>query len=133
MLGRRAMTAQQLAAKLQDKGYGDDEIQETLALFQSYGYLNDREYALEFARTRAARGQGAYRIGRELRERGVDAEIVEQTLETLDDPRQAIDKLLHAKLNGQNDEKARRRAAAFLARRGYAYHDIENALGEWED
>lgn len=44
------------------------------------GWLDDRRFAQGFARQRAGRRYGRYRIARELRRRGVSDELIEEAL-----------------------------------------------------
>jgi len=119
--------------KLEEKGYQEQDIYDTLAFLQKQGYLNDEEYAMRYAESHAARGQGFYRIRQGLRERGIDEELAEQVLAQLPEPNNAIQKILHQKLNKQNDENTRRKAAAALSRRGFAWDDINAALDDWSE
>ena len=131
MLGRRALSEHELGSKLEEKGYEEADIHDTLAYLRDYGYVDDAKYALSFALTRHGRGQGQYRIRQELRNRGVDEEIVESVLEQLPEPDGAIQKILQSKLGKVNDEDTRRKAAAALSRRGFGWDEINRALEEW--
>ncbi len=133
ILGRRACSVYELGSKLAEKGYDDAEIEATIAFMLDYRYLDDEAYAADFAKARAARGQGFYRIRQELNQRGIDSDIVERVLAQLPDPDDTLQKLLKARLSRQNDETTRQKAAAALSRRGYSWDDIHAALRPWED
>ena len=70
------------------------------------------------------------RIKQELAFRGIDREIVENTVDSLDnDPQKSIIMLVKKKyINKLNDEKGKKRTVDALLRLGYSYSDIKNAL-----
>ena len=131
ILGRSARSEHELGSKLEEKGYTEAEIRETLAYLRDYGYVDDAKYALSFAQARAARGQGEYRIRMELRRRGVDDDVIDDVAAQLPEPDNAIQKILRARLSRQNDEDSRRKAAAALSRRGFGWDEINAAMEEW--
>ncbi|MCL2545989.1 MAG: recombination regulator RecX [Oscillospiraceae bacterium] len=132
MLGRRALSEHELGSKLEEKGYEEADIHATLSYLRDYGYVDDAKYALSFAQTRHGRGQGSYRIRQELRQRGVDEEIIEDVLTQLPEPDDAIQKILRSKLGKVNDEDTRRKAAAALSRRGFSWDEINAGISHWE-
>ena len=133
ILGRSARSTHELGSKLEEKGFSEAEILETLAFMTEYRYLDDERYASDLANTHAARGHGPYRIRQELTKRGIDSDTVEDVLSRLPDPDNALQKLLRARLSRQNDEQSRQKAAAALSRRGYGWDEIHAALRPWED
>jgi len=131
ILGRRAMSEHELGSKLEQKGYDEREIFETLEYLRGYGYVDDAKYALSFALSRAGRGQGEYRIRQELRQRGIDEDVIENVITQLPPPDDAMQKILRGKLGKVNDEDIRRKASAALSRRGFSWDEINSAMEEW--
>lgn len=97
---------------------------------EELGYLDDRAYARALAGHCAARGYGPAKLREELYRRGVPREYWQEALDTMEDPAGAIDALLDKKLRGAapGDQKALKRAADALARRGFRWEDIRDAL-----
>ena len=93
--------------------------------------LNDEEFARILSTELYERkGYGIKRIKQELIFRGIDREIAENAIETLDiDTQNRIILVIKKKyLNKIDDEKGRKRAIDGLVRLGYSYSDIKNAL-----
>ncbi len=80
-LSRRALTYMELETRLKDKGYESTEINVVLARLQELGYLNDRELALTFSQGRLKR-YSRRRVQQDMRNRGLETELIEQTLES---------------------------------------------------
>lgn len=85
LLARRDHTRWELATKLRQRGYGEDEIDAALDRCVELGYLDDAAFAERFVASRAVRnGWGPLRLVAELQRRGVDREIAENAV-TVDD------------------------------------------------
>jgi regulatory protein len=127
LLAMRAYSTHELTQRLRRRGYGPEEIAAVVARLTAARYLDDAEYARAWARSRARRlSLGPARLARELRARGVDpAHIAEALAESSaeDDPGSLAEAAAARRLKGLQDvpaEVARRRLAAYLARRGFA-------------
>lgn len=144
-LSRRSMTVKQLTDKLEER-VGEEAAQAAVERMMELGYLDDADYAGRLARdlTRL-RGLGPQRVRRELLARGIDRELAEETLESLEsDPQLAILELLEGKLSRvarqaaeTGDPRDRSRLFSRLARMGYGFDDIRQAWrtysSEWEE
>ena len=97
---------------------------------EELGYLDDGAYARLLAGHCAARGYGPAKLRDELYRRGVPREYWQEALASMDDPAAAIDAFLDKKLRGTapGDQKALKRAADALARRGFRWEDIKDGL-----
>jgi len=96
---------------------------------EELGYINDEAYARMVAERYTGKGYGERRLREELYRRGVPREYWDEALAAAAAPEEAIDRFLKKKLAGQTlDDKARKRAADALARRGYRWDDIKAGL-----
>ena len=100
------------------------------------GLVNDAVYAKSLAaELLGRRGFSASRVKRELLQKGIDRELVEQILEeTAPDPVEKIMELIHKKYGANlDDEKGCRRSIAALQRLGYRWDDIRTALNQFKN
>lgn len=129
-LTARAHSGAELRKKLLKRDPEDLYTETILARLEHLGYLNDAELARSEA---ARRGVGAYRVQARLKQRGLDAELIEETLQArdperdLEEARELLAKRMPALLRGKN---ARSRAYGFLARRGYDSGIVGQVVGE---
>jgi regulatory protein len=99
------------------------------------GWLDDQKFAHSYARSRAARRYGRYRITRELRRRGLAAELIEEALaevfpsekEELALVRKRLERRLRGKPRPYSD-KLLRSIYASLLRAGFASAIIRDEL-----
>ena len=132
-LSRRPYGTKELIKKLCEKGHDKESAQKACERLTELGLLNDEEYARILANDLLERkSYSIKRIKQELAFRGIDREIVENTVDTLDnDPQRSIIILLKKKyINRLNDEKGKKRTIDALLRLGYSYSDIKNALNQ---
>jgi regulatory protein len=136
MLAARARSEAQLREKLLAKEWLDHSLlDQCVARLKELGYINDRSFASSYARSRLQnRAIGRSRLARELTEKKVSREIIDETLEAVFEEVgedqllvKAIDK--HIRLHGApNDPKSARRIFAHLMRRGFQYDLIAKRL-----
>ena len=131
LLSRRPHGTKELIKKLCEKGHEKTSAEKACDRLLELGLLNDEEFARILATELYERkGYGIKRIKQELIFRGIDREIAENAIETLDiDTQNRIILVIKKKyLNKIDDEKGRKRAIDGLMRLGYSYSDIKNAL-----
>ncbi|MDP2938973.1 MAG: regulatory protein RecX [Candidatus Omnitrophota bacterium] len=125
LLKFRNRSIQEIKDRLKRKSFPDDIILQTIVFLVRLRYLNDEEFALSFAQSRLAKPLGFRRIFFELEQKGVDREIIEQTLEKLkqghseEDIIEKLAKERFKKLKSIEKYKAKNRVYAFLVRRGF--------------
>ena len=128
-LARRARSVEELERWLAERDHAVEHIAATIERLTALGYLDDAEYARQFARSRAmGRGLSRWRIQAELARRGVarelvDAAIAEVMADEQVDERALVEAAAVKKLRTLaklEPDVRRRRLYAFLARRGYA-------------
>ena len=134
LLSLRAYSEAELRAKLRGKGIAVEIIERALGDFRSTGVVDDRQYAESFVRDRMAlRPAGRKRLQWELRAKGVDRQVVEETLADVGEETEiplALDVAQRRceRLRGEEPEARRRKLALFLQRRGFAYETINKVL-----
>jgi SOS response regulatory protein OraA/RecX len=120
-LTHRDLTAHELATRLAREGVSEAELEVTLDRLGRAGYVDDARFAMDRARTLAARGRGDAAIRADLDQRGVDPERAEHALAGLEpEPERA--RRLVLQLGGGA------RAARALARNGFSEESLETAL-----
>lgn len=126
LLTVRARTRSELEAQLTKRGYPDDVGARVLDRLVEVGLLDDVAFAEEWVRSRRANsGKGKRALATELRTKGVDPDVIAETLDGVDagEWRVQAEELVAAKLRRDklDDEvKVTRRLVGMLARRGYS-------------
>ena len=136
LLSRRPHGTKELIKKLCEKGHEKESAEKACDRLLELGLLNDEEFARILANELYERkGYGVKRIKQELAFRGIDREIAENAIESLDiDTQNRIILVIEKKYKGKiNDEKGRKRAIDGLLRLGYSYSDIKSALNSIEE
>lgn len=132
LLARKPMSRRELERKLGEWEAGEEETAAICDRMEELGFLNDREYAARLVRHYGAKGYGARKLRDELYRRGVPRELWDGALAGLEDSAAAIDAFVEKKLGGKTiDRKELKKVSDALARRGYSWSDITNALGRY--
>ena len=135
-LSRRPYGTNDLIKKLCEKGHEKASAEKACERLKELGLLNDEEFARILANELLERkNYSIKRIKQELSFRGIEREIVENTVHSLDiNPQKSIIIIVKKKyINKINDEKGRKRTIDALLRLGYSYSDIKSALISIED
>jgi regulatory protein len=103
LLAARPHFRRELEAKLRQRGFPAEEIEEALRRLTEQGYLDDGAAARSFVEARLAKGEGRTRLKAELAKRGAPEEAIEAAL---------------AELTPEDDLPAAREAAGEWTRRG---------------
>lgn len=119
-----------------DRGEAYQWIEDILADFQRYGYLNDRRYAEIKIKDYMSAGKSVRYIKGKMREKGIDEEILSALLEDQEyDEFEAALKLAKKKHIGpfRTDEEARfenrQRDMGTLVRAGFSYDVVQRVVG----
>ncbi len=81
LLAYRSQTSSALRDRLQRRGYAAPIIDEVLCQLEAEGYVDDRKFALNWARYRLqTKPLGRRRLAWELQRRGVPSELLEEVL-----------------------------------------------------
>lgn len=138
LLAQRPRTESELRTRLARKGFPAEVIESCLTPLREKGLVNDSVFADMFTRDRIRfRPRGRRRVVQELRSRGVETASAEDAVNAamgeakVDDlalARAAAEKWRPRA--GEERERARRRLAAFLSRRGFGSEEVWQVVGE---
>lgn len=132
LLARKPMSRRELERKLGEWEADEEECAAICDRMGELGFLNDGEYAARLVRHYSAKGYGERKLRDELYRRGIPREFWEEALAQAEDSAQAIDAFVEKKLAGKTvDQKELKKVSDALARRGYSWSDISNALGRY--
>jgi regulatory protein len=82
LLAFRDRTTRELRDRLQQRGHMANDIDEVLHQLVNEGYLNDRQFAFNWARYRLQeKPLGRRRLAWEIQRRGIDSELLEEVLD----------------------------------------------------
>lgn len=127
-LGRKQLSRRELERKLEEWGASQIESSSICDRLEELNILNDEHYARQVVRHYAAKGYGVRKLRDELYRRGVSRDLWEEAMEEAENSASAIDAFLEKKLRGSRDQKELKKASDALARRGYTWSEINEAL-----
>ncbi len=134
LLSYRERSRQEVQARMERKGFQRDVIEKILRYLESQKYLDDKRFAELWTHNRLKRRYGKGRVILELREKGVNQEIIDEvvkkTYSTVDEIGMALDlvKRKGYNLESAEDQRALRRASGFLRRRGFSFSIIREVM-----
>ncbi len=136
LLERCDRTASEMRRKLRERGYSEDDIENTMIFLEEYRYIDDREYVRRYIRAYSAR-KSISRLRGELAQKGILRELIDEAFEEnpVDEDSQ-ISYWLRKKgyVSGQElPPDQYRRLTAFLARRGYPYEAVRRVMAQLEE
>jgi regulatory protein len=132
-LEQRLQTRRELSTRLLRKGFSPGTTEAALDKLAGYGYLNDERFAEVWIENRLAhRPRGKRMLEQELRQKGVDRQIVEETVAGMEiDDRAAALELAQKRLRsvqGLPPDEQKKKLTGILARRGFDYGVIRATL-----
>ncbi|MDY6834093.1 MAG: regulatory protein RecX [Chloroflexota bacterium] len=136
-LGYRARSEQEMRLYLQRRCFNDKEVDKVIAELKRSGLIDDADFAKLWTERRQSfnpRGRAMLRL--ELRRKGVDADIVSQAIEDVDDSLCAYDaarrKVRH--LSTSDQSQFQRKLFNFLRQRGFGYGICQNTVDRlWQE
>jgi regulatory protein len=131
LLARRDFAAQELLARLTDRGFDAGSAAVAIAELGAQGILNEARYAQNFVTWHAARGQGPLRIEAQLKQQGVAPELIDAALQGPHDWAALARKVRRGRFGPQPppDWPEQARQARFLQYRGFSMEQIRAATG----
>lgn len=133
LLARREHSRRELAAKLRQRGYPEQDLCSVLDELEGEGLLSEQRFTEAYIASRSQRGYGPTRIRAELRERGVAGDIIEQQLAGAGVDWAALAESVRRKRFGgkvPKDFQARAAQLRYLQYRGFDGGQIREALTE---
>ena len=130
----RAHSADELYKKLIKK-HSAECSSHAIEKCREIGFIDDEDFAFRYANELINKKKyGISRIRSELYAKGIDREIIENVLNSLEfDFSQSIIEIIEKKYSDCfSDEKGKRRMIAGLMRLGYNYSDIKSALADYD-
>ena len=131
----RPRSRAEIIQKLHDREFNQEIIEAVLADLARFGYINDLQFADQWAQSRIRlRGFGRRRIEQELKNKGIDREIIQEVFGKLfvDGAEIETAKLVAGKkiqtMKCVDRETRRRRLAGFLERKGFSFEIIRTVL-----
>lgn len=142
-----AKSRHQLAQVLARKAVPDDAVEQALDRFTELGYIDDAAFARGWVESRQrTRGLAASALRRELRDKGIAADLIDEVLLACADSDaervtagELVDKKLRSMRSGRSGapidrDTATRRLVSMLARKGYsssvAYSVVREGLDD---
>jgi regulatory protein len=139
-LSYRDRSEKEIQTKLKDVGYDEQIIDWVLKELKRLKFLDDKRFAQSYAQTQMiTRPMGEYFLKRELKQKGIDSELIEQTVEKIYEEKDqfsvAIELAQQRKKRYQNidDMKMKKRVSDFLLRRGFGWDVVSEVLEHWGD
>lgn len=140
LLAARPRSKYEISKRLSEKQYPTFIIKRVLEKCESLGYLDDREFARQFARTRLLRRPAGRRVlEQELRQRGIAdpviAAVMNEVYEEATETELAC-ALVKRRMKSLKDlpvDRAKRRLVSFLQTRGFTWDVIEQAINDTAD
>ena len=122
LLTAREHSRKELQGKLASRGFERERIDAVLEELARKGLQSDSRFAEGYVEVRVRKGSGPLRIRAELRERGIDEQIVDNALECYAERWWEIMQRVHERKFGMappKDRKELARRARFLEYRGF--------------
>jgi regulatory protein len=136
LLGRRDYSVKELKKKFKEKEYEESEVIEVLDYLQENEYQSDEKFARSFINSKLNSRIGLSKIKSLLIfEKGIDKELAESILETIDNNElEIIMSILNSKYRNKNlkDFKEKNKAFRFLVSKGFNFDDINKGFTQVE-
>lgn len=132
-LAYRPRSGKEVRDRLRQKGFAPLAIDHAIGKLEGWRYLDDEEFARRWVENRTVhQPRGGRLIEQELRTKGVDRDTARRAVEDaeIDERAAAIEAAMDRarRLAGEEPAAARRKLAAWLARRGFGWDAVRPAL-----
>lgn len=136
LLAIRDHSQQELAQKLNRKGYPTEEIAAILTEFVDKNWLNDQDFAAQLIDQALRKQQGPLKVRQQLQQKGVSSDDSALAMEAIDvsDWAEAARGAWEKRFGeAPTDAKAAAKQWRFLAQRGFAQDHIRRGIPEIND
>jgi len=136
LLKIRPRSEHELRSRLLQKGFENKVIEEAIAAIAKIGLIDDLEFARLWVSSRIKRPLGLKRLSFELKQKGVDKDIIEKVVGEYNCPEkeeEVIRELLEQKLkklSGLDRHKIKERLWGFFLRKGFSKDIVYDVLSE---
>jgi regulatory protein len=137
LLAHRAYSERKLSEKLRDKGFDEPEIHEALAACRRKNFVNDHDFAKNFIERRLeTRPRAGHVLIGELLKQGISLRLAKETVEefvTTEIESESAKSMATRKWKqfaSLGPDVCFRRVSSYLARRGYNWDTISEAIRE---
>ena len=135
LLKFRLRSENELVQRLKKKKFSEETAKEVAAFLKEKRFIDDNAFAKAWVSSRLKRPLGLRKIRQELRQKGIDQEIIETEIDKVKDysETQIVLDLARARLSrlkGIEPVKAEARVYAYLARRGFSPETIIDILSQ---
>ena len=117
-----------LQQRLVRKGEDPEQAWEAVEWMEDLHLLDDRKTAEAVVHSCIAKGYGIQRAKQALYEKRIPKQYWEDALAEYPDQWEKIESFLRSRLDGDSDEKAKKKAIDALIRRGHSYGTIRQVL-----
>lgn len=133
MVGRRALSKEELRGRLLKKGASEEDARDAADWLEDIGAIDDAGYAAMVVRHCGDRGYGPARAREELRRRGIGRELWEEALRELPESGEAIAAFLRKRAGDLSDPREVKRLTDALLRRGFPWGDVREAMERYTE
>jgi regulatory protein len=138
LLAYRSRSTGEIQTRLRQKGHGPEAIDAAIEKLKGWRYLDDEDFARTWAEQQATnRPRSRRALGQELRNKGIDRDLIEETMETIEiNEEQDAYSLAKRKWDSWAALPAdvkNRRLSSFLARRGYGFDIVRTVIRHLEE
>lgn len=137
-LSYRDRSEKEIRTKLNDVGYDENIIEWVIGELQRLKFLDDERFAQSYAQTQMiTRPVGEYFLKRELKQKGVAEELIEQTIEKTYQEKDQFSVALELaqqrkkRYKDVDEIKAKKRVSDFLLRRGFSWDVVAEVMERW--
>lgn len=124
-------TERQMRDYLCKKGYLPSVCDYVLEKLYYYKLLDDKLYTKQYIKS-ASKTKGARRISLELRQKGVDVDMIDDALITIEDAEERAKEVLAKYMRHKaNTKENLAKAFRYLLSRGFNYDDVKSALANY--
>jgi regulatory protein len=131
MLSRREHSRREMVAKLTQKGFPEELVEQVVAALAAAGLQSDARFTEVYVNSARGKGHGLVRIRGALRERGIDDELIEAHFtDDATDWLAEVERVRRKRFGAAlpQDAKEWARQARFLQYRGFSAEQIRKAL-----
>lgn len=130
LLSRREYSLYELSQKLEPRSQNSGQVPHLLEYLVQSGYQSDQRFAESFLRSRISRALGPMRIKRELKDKGIDSDLIDQVFETDVDWFELAFESAHKKSQSLDlsDYKDKQKLYRYLAYRGFTMDHMQYAI-----